>query len=126
MKILSLFALVLSTAAQANSVDTVFSSSSELPYELRELVLSEVTKGCGAALVQGGLKEVSTTVEERQIDQGQVDLYFVTTFTGAYTSEGRSLAASIEVVSAKYSFTNPAFSPLAVKQVSANAPGLCR
>ncbi|MBX2994940.1 MAG: hypothetical protein KF681_08960 [Bdellovibrionaceae bacterium] len=102
MKTLSIL-LVVSFSASVFASSSPFRGDSQIPAALKEEILMAIESECPAI---SSANEISTSVVEKRIDQGQVDLYFTTTFKAVR----RSLpdVETVTVQSVRYDLSNPA------------------
>jgi hypothetical protein len=120
MKSFTLFTLI--SLLCSNAFAGVFREDTVLPVELRERILAAVSAKCLSPLFE--LKEESTLVEERQIDQGQIDYYYRTHFSAYYSHDGmHPSGADIVVESAEYWIHNPSVDRYEV--LSVKSPSVC-
>lgn len=127
MKIVSLLAFLFPLATFANSVETVFPASSPLPAELRARVLEAVKARCPAGLTHNTLREESTRVREESVDQGVRDYFYTTDLHTTYLFDGtHPVSATITVVSAEYSVSNPSVDRFEIKEIKDWNSGICK
>lgn len=117
MKLVFLITLLATTAAFANTTDSVFKKDSALPLELKVEILEEVLKAY-PCIFDYGLAEKKTEVTIDQVDQGVRDLYFHTELTANFTHDGYHPATETLIVkSARYDGANPSIDWTRVESV---------
>ena len=127
MKHIALLAVLFPLTTFANSVDTVFLPNSALPSELRARILQAVEARCSAGLTHNTLREEATRVREESVDQGVRDYFYTTDLHTTYLFDGtHPVGATITVVSAEYSISNPSVDHFEIKEIKDWNSGICR
>ncbi len=87
----SLFAFVLSfvavSVAFANTVESVYKIDSMLPSQLKQLIITEVTRKCPDSITPYGLNEMQTVVQSGSFE-GEAYSFYTTQFDSRYYFDG--------------------------------------
>ena len=116
MKNLIFGVILISTMANANTIDSVYGAASTLNTRLRAEVMEAIlTKfPCIDAY---GLTEVKTIVEIDQVDQGVRDEYYTTTFKANFHYDYHPNSSVVTVKSIIWDGSNPAIDWTEVESV---------
>ena len=106
MKSLFTLLFLLTLSVNANTIDSIYNSGSQLNNSLKVEIADALTTKF-SCINSYGINEVSTEVVVDEVDQGIVDYYYITTFSVAYTYDYHPNEATVVVKSVKYAGSNP-------------------
>lgn len=121
-----LVSLVLLTGLSAVASNNVFRRNSILPQELQTRVLELVSLQCGHGEVKiNSIKEESTTVVVKQVDQGVRDRYYTTKLSVTWMFDGTHPANyTITVRTGEWDISNPSVDRFEILGLDSEA-GVC-
>ena len=106
----------------------IFSSTSPLPQELQLRVIELIKKSeYTSCFDYQSLKEVRTTFERDEVDQGVTDIYYTTYISGNYYLEdGSSKRLELIITSKRSDIDNPRFDPYQIELVNPDLSEFCQ
>lgn len=114
--------LVTSASFAAPTTFIQFLKDTEIPVEIQQKMAQEIAQRC-PTVTQAG--EVKTVVDSVQVDQGVVDVYFLTEFTARALVNTEIKTVKILVQAVEWSGSHPDMEKFEIRYLSSGGNSVC-